>query len=422
MIERLRFLEKAQWWSKESIFNYRDSALRELITVAYEEVPFYHRLMDAASVKSSDIRTLDDLCKIPVVTKDMLRLGYPHLTTRDTGQKTHESYTSGSTGKNFCVRLDEQTVGRYRASFLLALGWAGWHLGEPHVQTGITLNRNAERKLKDWLLRCHYISATHLDDRSLDTTLDLIEKYSIKHLWGFPGSLYFLSLRAIENGWNRPLRSIVTWGDNLLPYYRIIIEKAFRTRVHDTYGCQEGMQIAAQCGHGDHYHIHSLDVIVEYLDDEGKPVAPGEPGSLILTRLHPGPMPLIRYQVGDIGVSNNGVPCVCGRGFELLQSIQGRDTDIVITPTGNRLIVHFFTGVLEHFTEVDTFQVIQEDLESIVLRIVPTRTFSEETAGAIVAALKQQGTGDLVINVECVQEIPFTPGGKRRFIISTLNG
>ena len=223
----------------------------------------------------------------------------------------------------------------------------------------------------------------------------------------------------MECGWNRPMRSIVTWGDTLYTHYRNTIEKAFKTRVVDTYGCSEGMNISAQCGVGSSYHLHTLDVIVEYLDDSGVPVSPRQSGNIIVTRLHPGPMPLIRYKVGDVGIAGDPRMCACGRGYDVMQSIQGRDTDIVITPSGNRLIVHFFTGVLEHFEEIDSFQVIQEELDSIVVRIVPAGEFSIATRRRIVESLKEKGA-DLNIELELVQDMPLPPSGKRRFIISHL--
>lgn len=419
MMKRLRFLEEAQWWDADRLHAYRDRSLIALIRVAYHEVPFYRQLMDEAGVKPDDICGPGDLYKLPVVTKDMLRQGYPHQTTRPTGWKTFEDCTSGSTGANFWVRKDTETAGWCRASFTLALEWAGWQLGEPHLQTGMTLSRSLEKRLKDVILRCHYVSAFDLRDESLDISLDLLERYAIQHLWGYPGSLYFLARRALQKGWNRQLRSIVTWGDTLYPHYRQTIELAFRTPVSDTYGCNEGIQVSAQCDHGA-YHIHTLDVVVEYLDDDECPVLPGQPGNLILTRLHPGPMPLIRYRVGDVGVAGNAELCDCGRGFDLMESIQGRDTDVIITPSGNRLIVHFFTGILEHFTEIDSFQVIQDTLDSMTVRVVPTRQFSEEAIDRIISALKEKGASDMDIQLELVDAIPLPPSGKRRFVISEL--
>src|SRR5262249_27147324 len=129
--------------------------------------------------------------------------------------------------------------------------------------------------------------------------------------------------------------------------------------------------------------------------------------------------PLIRYRVGDVGIAGNGRRCSCGRGYDLMGSIQGRDTDVVITPAGNRLIVHFFTGILEHFSEIESFQVVQESMESMVIRIVPTQQFSEESSDRIVAALQEKGATGLRIKIELVNQIPLTPGGKRRFVISS---
>ena len=419
MMSRLRFLEKAQWWNPPRLDELRKSALQSLIRTAYQEVPFYSDLMQKSRVRPEDVVTPEDLRKIPIVTKKMLRSAYPHLTTRVTGGKVYESCSSGSTGENFCVKEDAETAGWYRASFLLALQWTGWRIGESHVQTGMTLHRSIDKRLKDRVLRCNYVSAYDLSDSKLDQTLEILERKRISHLWGYPGSLYYLAQRARKKGWNRSLRSIVTWGDNLYSRYRREIEAAFGTRVYDTYGCGEGIHIAAQCGAQNTYHTHDLDVIVECVDDDGRAVPPGETGHLLLTRLHPGPMPLIRYQVGDLGIMGDKL-CECGRGYGVMHSIEGRDTDVVITPQGNRLIVHFFTGVLEHFSEIETFQVSQQKVDSITLRVVPTKNFGESTARRIVAKLQERGAGDLRIDIELVDHLPLAPSGKRRFVISDM--
>lgn len=421
LITRLRFLEQAQWWEPSQLEEYRDRAVKRLINVAYDEVPVYRESMSGAGITPRDVRSLDDLPKMPIATKQMLRSAYPDRTVRKTRQRTYEVSSSGSTGTNFLVREDLETAGFHRAALLLALQWSGWTIGDPHLQTGITPKRSLDRQLKDTLLRCHYVSAYDLSDSALDAALDLMERHHIEHLWGYPGSLYFLAQRAATRGWNRPLRGIVTWGDNLYAHYRRVIERAFKSRMFDTYGCGEGMQIAAQCGSANTYHIHAVDVIVECVNDNGAPVAAGELGNIIVTRLHPGPMPLIRYQLGDVGVMGGGRLCECGRGYEVMESIQGRDTDVVITPSGNRLIVHFFTGILEHFPEIDCFQIRQERAGSIALRIVPASGFSNDAVSRIVSKLQENGAADLNIEVEIVPEIPLTPSGKRRFVIANPN-
>jgi phenylacetate-CoA ligase len=412
MMPRLQHLREAQWWNLEQVEEAREGQLRKLLAVAFAEVPFYRSLYGDVAVPT----TLEDL---PIATKSALRAGYPHSTTRSTKQRYYESCSSGSTGANFCVREDPETGGRHRACLLLALEWAGYRLGEPHLQIGITPQRGLIKTIKDRALRCTYLSAFDLSDEALDRGLDCMDRRRIRYIQGYPGALYHLARRARQTGWNRPLRGTVTWGDTLYAHYRETIERAFGAPVFDTYGVGEGMQISAQCEERGLYHIHALDVIVECVDAEGRAVPLGQSGHLLLTRLHPGPMPLIRYRIGDLGVISKH-SCPCGRGFPSMESIQGRDTDVVITPSGNRLIVHFFTGILSRFSEVESFQVIQENADAIVVRVVPSTGFSKETVSRIVAVLQEKAP-ELDVHVEPVEEISVAASGKRRFVINTLS-
>ena len=131
-------------------------------------------------------------------------------------------------------------------------------------------------------------------------------------------------------------------------------------------------------------------------------------------------MPLIRYAVGDSGVALPGRQCPCGRGFEVMEGIQGRSGDVVVTPSGNRLIVHFFTGILEHFQEIANFQVVQEERDRIVVRIVSGPGFSAATPGAVRSRLGAHGLTDMTIDVDVVAEIPRPRSNKHRFILSRV--
>jgi len=419
MMARLALLRQAQWWDAARLIAHRDGALRQVVRTVYDQVPYYKQAFDDARVRPDDVRTAADLQRLPLLTKTILRAHPIEQFTRPTGQSTYDSCSSGSTGAPLCVREDADTAGWYRASFMLALDWMGWTPGLPHLQTGMSLKRSRGRWLKDVMLRCHYVSAYDLTDAHLDSILDRMEKHKIDFLMGYPGSLYYLARRAAQRGWSRPLIGAATWGDNLYAHYRQAIERAFQTRVTDTYGIGEGVQVAAQCGQGMHYHIHSLDTIVEYLDDAGAPVPIGQVGNLVVTRLHAGPMPLIRYQVGDIGISGGWRRCACGRGFEIMESVQGRDTDVITTPSGNRLIVHFFTGILEYFPQIEVFQVRQEQPDAVRLLIVPTADYTAAIGETILSQLREMGA-DIAIAIELVDAIPTAASGKRRFVINTL--
>lgn len=125
MMRRLRFLEQAQWWPIERLLEERNRRLAALLSTVHREVPFYRDMMDAAKVRPEDIRTPADLVRLPVVDKTALRENYPDRLVRNTSSRAYESCTSGSTGAAFWFRLDRETFGICRASFLLALQWAG---------------------------------------------------------------------------------------------------------------------------------------------------------------------------------------------------------------------------------------------------------------------------------------------------------
>lgn len=419
MMKRLAFLEEAQWWDREKVLAEQRRLLQNTIAVAYRDIPYYREQMQALGLSPGDIRGPEDLARLPINEKSMLRPRYPKDLTRDTGGKTWENSSSGSTGKNFIVLCDQETAGTYRADFLLALKWAGWQFGEPHMQSGGNPGRSPLRKLKDKLLGTHYVSLFHTTTEHYPDMLSVLKNDGVRHLWGYPSFLNQFAAWVLRENAATTLKSVVTWGDNLFPHYRANLEKAFGVRVHDTYGCGEGIQISAQCGHEGNYHLHDLDTVVEIVDDQGNPVPAGTRGHIILTRLHPGPMPLIRYRVGDLGILSDD-PCPCGRGFTVMKKIEGRDTDVILTTAGEPIIVHVFTGLFEYFHEVDQFQVHQPEHGRIIVRIKPYGPYGPENTERIVQKLRENGLADLQIDVEIVDEIPTTASGKRRFVTSDI--
>jgi phenylacetate-CoA ligase len=413
--------EKSQWWDRERLKEYQDLLIQDALKIAYAETPFYKELFDMHGVNIKNIRGANDLCLLPAVSKDLLRGAYPDKCTRSTNRPWHEYCTSGSSGKPFAVRVDSNSMSMARALMLLRATYSGWNIGDPFLQTGMTLNRGCIKKAKDILMRVRYVSAFNLSDKILDDYLALIEDEKLDYVMGYAGSLFCLAERAGNVGFNRPLKGFVSWGDNLYAHYRMKIENAFHCRVTDTYGCGEGIQVAAQCGENNGaYHIFMPHVAVEIVDENGFPVKPGEVGNILLTRLDAGTMPLIRYKIGDIGRKSSDDSCSCGRGLEMLTKIEGRDTDIIVTPNGNRLIVHFFTGIFEYYQTIDTFKVIQEKPDAIIVEIVPKQDFRKEDWESLKREILEKGDPDLEIDLRIVEEIPPEKSNKRRFVVSKL--
>lgn len=417
MMQRLRFLRNAQWWSREALVGHRDRLLRRVVRTAYRETPFYRRLWDAEGVDVESIRTVADLERLPIVNKSMLRAAYPDEITRTTSSAAYEVQTSGSSGEPFRLLEDAETAGWYRATLLLQLQWAGYRAGDRHLQIGMNPVRDLPRRVKDAVLGCHYMAASRLTDCDLDAALATVEAKQIDHVWGYPCAIGMLAQRALATGAGRSLRSVVTWGDSLQHRCRDLVAEAFGTRILDTYGCCEGMHIAAQCSRRNLYHVHMLDVVAELLDDRLYPVADGESGHFIVTRLHAGAMPLIRYRIGDLGVKSLE-RCPCGRETEMVREISGRDADAITTPDGNRLVVNFFTTSMKRFDEIDAFQIVQTDASSLTIRVTARDRLSPTTPQRIVDWLRTTEVAGMDLKVVVVPEIPLTRGGKRRLVVN----
>jgi len=415
------FFRESQWWPHEKLFEFQNTRLRQTLQTAYSEVPFYRERFDRCGIRVDEISTRRDLPRVPMATKDDLRGAYPDRCVRKSRYPTREFFTSGSSGRPFAVKVDSFTLSEARALMLLRATFSGWNIGDPFLQTGMSLDRGLVRWAKDLLLGVQYVSAFDLSDAVLDRYLSIIEARRLRFVMGYPGSIFFLARRAKQLGFNHRLRGIVCWGDNLQRHYRNEMEKVFGCLVTDTYGCGEGIQVAAQCGEtSGAYHVFMPHVIVEVVDESGAPVPTGTPGTILLTRLDAGAMPLVRYRVGDMGRMQDGAPCPCGRGLETMAGIDGRDTDVVITPRGNRLIVHFFSGIFEYFPSIDTFRVTQDRPEAIHVEIVPRADFSMAHWEKIKKEILVKGDPDLKIEMALVHEIKKDLSNKRRFVVSNL--
>lgn len=226
---------------------------------------------------------------------------------------------------------------------------------------------------------------------------------------------------AKESGINDiHFEAAVSWGDKLFPHYKELIEKQFRTRVFDTYGCSEGLMIAGECAEGK-MHIMTSQVYIEIVDEEGNEVPPGTLGRVLATRLDNFAMPLIRYYIGDLAiVADPEKRCGCGKPYPMLEKVIGRDTDIVKTRSGRSMIVHFFTGIFEFYPEIKQFRVIQRDLDSMEIEYVKDTGFHNSILDKVTKDIENHLGETFPVKFSEVESIPDTPSGKPQIIQSFI--
>ncbi len=411
----IKQLRKIITQSEQEIIDFQKLKLNEVLQNASASSPHYQNL----NIEIDSTEILQSLKKFPVLEKSVLREQIDNLITVDK-QKLIKNSTSGSTGvqTNVYVTKDEQS--QYRAAQTIWWQWAGFKIGEPILQTGLATGRSIEKRLKDFFFKTYYLFAFGLTKENV-TEAFIWSKKKKPFLGGYASSLYVLSQLAEENNVSIKFKSAISWGDKLFDHYKKNIEKVFDCKIYETYGAGEGLMIASQKDL-DFMYIMSPCVYVEILDDAGNDVADGEMGHVVVTSLIHKAMPLIRYKLGDLAIKlpRSEYPSHRELQLPILEKVVGRETDIVRTPSGKRLIVHSFTGVFEYFPSVKQFCVIQSNLSGIVIEYIRGVDFEISVLDIIQNELLKFIAEDFLIEFKEVVNILPTKSGKPQIIISNL--
>jgi phenylacetate-CoA ligase len=381
--------------------------------------------MTQAGLTPADIQTTDDLVKLPIVDKYVLTNNYPdyirdHSIPQD--QLIHAA-SSGSTGERLHYWTTKGQKAKKWAGLFRWWEMVGYEFGKPYATFRLTPNRGflgwpILEKLEWGMLRHVWLSAGELTDDILYEYVQRLQKAKPVMLRSYASTVYYLARRMLDLGLNVYVPSILTTGETLTPNMRAVIEEAFAPGVvYNEYG-GDGMQIAAECELHNGMHINAETIFIEIVRD-GERVPAGELGEIVLTNLEATATPFIRYNIKDVG-SLMAEPCACGRGLPRLGHLEGRLTDMFVTPDGHWLTVHQFSGFFEHIQAVKAFQVIQKAMDSILIKLVVDEHFSQADHQRIVDTFRQYLGPNNHFELEFVDEIPLTPSGKRRFFISEV--
>ncbi|MGH9650354.1 MAG: phenylacetate--CoA ligase family protein [Terriglobales bacterium] len=211
----------------------------------------------------------------------------------------------------------------------------------------------------------------------VDAQLEWLARQQPDYLLCYPSTLAELAGRSLTRGQRMPrLREVRTISEVLTPEIRELCEQAWGVPVTDTYSSQEVGQIALQCPAGTLYHVQSEALVVEVLDEEGRPCGPGELGRVVITTLHNFAMPLVRYDIGDY--AEIGSPCACGRGLPVLARIAGRARNLLVLADGRRYWPRLGSRNFVEVAPVLQAQYVQKDFDLIEVRLVVAQPLGRE--------------------------------------------
>lgn len=412
-------------WPADRWHAYQVERVAPLLHRAATRVPYYREAWRARRA-AGDHSSWDELANWPVLRKDDVRMASRALIADDVStSRLFKVNTSGTSGTPLTLwRSRRSTIAWYALFEARTRRWYGVDRHMPWALLGgqvVVPPEQAQPPFWVWntALRQLYLSSLHLNERNVAAYLDALGRHGIAYLYGYASSMAWLARLALDAGVPIPqLKVAVSNAEPLHDHQRRVIAEAFRCPVRDTYGMVESVAAASECHEGG-MHVWPDAGLVEVFDEADRGVPTGVAGRLICTGLLNDVMPLIRYDVGDRAALADVTdePDGCGRRLPLLERIEGRVSDNLVTRDGRRV---FWINPVFYDLAVREAQVVQESLDRVVVSVVVDDGWNAADEDTIAQRLGQRLAGVNVV-VRRVRAIPRGANGKFRPVVNLVD-
>jgi phenylacetate-CoA ligase len=391
--------------------------LKRICQHARTHVPFYRKWFEDCGCDPDRMDTFDHWRKLPALDKQLVRQNLDRMRSNNADSLGAVwCQTSGSTGTAMRFLLDRSVNA---AAF--ALFWRAWSLAPGWFPGRLQATLSGYAK-GQWSYqpktRILALSSFHLSPAVAREFHKLLLQYRPVFLRGYPSSLYLFGKLLEESKLELEFPVIFSGAETLLPYQREFIESFFKARVIDHYTHWERTASIRQCSHG---RLHAEDDFGfhEIVLEDGTPAPPGKPGRLICTSLYNLAMPLIRYDTRDVAVWSGESSCPCGSQFPIVERIEGRIEDVIVTPEGRR--VGRLDAAFKYSPNILLAQIVQDSVQQIAVSVVCGPTYNErEDEKPLLRELRARLGEQIRIDLKKVDDLPRTPMGKLRFVVSRL--
>ena len=418
----VEFLRKSQYLPDEEIKKYRDEQALNFINEAIKSTPYYQQ-----DKRYHPVSSVSEISGLPALKKEEVRQNQEQLCVSNLKKIPHTwAHTSGTSGKSLIFPLSLDCFRREYAFRALHYEWGGVRLygRQPfafcagHPVTYQERNRPPfwiYDRVNNWLL----LSSYHLSAQNLPHYIRELDHFTPLLLGGYPSSIYILALAYRKSGTGKFRPKVVfTSSETLLDYQRKTIEETFGAIVLNWYGNSEMVANIVECEHGE-LHLKHEHSYVEVLGNHDQPCKPGETGRLVCTGYGNTAFPLIRYDIGDsVTISSQQQP-KCGRSGLLIDRIEGRNEDYILTPDGR--IVGRLDHLFKDSRNVKEAQLLQETAGELVLRIVKLPEYTVADEEVITKEARLRLGNAITMRFEYCDKIERTANGKFRFIVSGID-
>jgi phenylacetate-CoA ligase len=425
-VEIRRRLEQQERWPRERLGAWRGERLRAFLASIDRDVPHFTRQFAARGFDPAKVKSVADLQRLPRMDKATIRDAGESL--KAAGARGLKRYnTGGSSGEplRFWIGRDRRShdVGaKWRVT-----RWWGVDIGDPEIVLwGSPIELGAQDRVKRWrdaMLRTRLLPAFDMSEAKLDAFVATIREVRPAMLFGYPSALHLLAEHARARGQRMDdlgIRVAFVTSERLYEHQRSAIATTFGCAVANGYGARDAGFIAHECPAGG-MHVQAEDVIIEICDDDGRQVAVGQPGEIVVTHLATHDFPFVRYRTGDVGVLSDEA-CACGRTLPLLGEIQGRSTDFVLAADGTVMHGLALIYTVRDLPGVRKFRIVQHTTTRTDVEIVAGPEFDPASEARIRRDFAARLGDGVAVRIALVDDIAPERSGKYRYVVSHVAG
>lgn len=373
-------LDRTQWLDRAEIEAGQHRQLAALATHFAGNSPVFRARLQASGIEARDLGTAQGLAALAPLTRQQAQAKDPPIFL-DKVPQGHEPLnkvnTSGSTGEPVIVMRTAVTQLYWLALTLRYHLWAEPDFSGRICAIRAHLKKHGEKTNWGAPVSLFFRTGEGLVvnmESDIAAQLDALESFRPDSLVVYPSNLVALLDEMAARGVDLPgLKRLRTVGENVSEGLRERVGELGKT-LYDCYSSEEAGYIALQCPDSGLYHVMSESVIVEVVDDEGRPCAEGQAGRVLVTDIQNYATPVIRYEIRDH--AEPGPPCSCGRGLPTLRRILGRERNMMVKPDGTR---HWPLTGYKRFREVAPvmqYQFRQHAPDRIEVRLVAERALA----------------------------------------------
>ena len=414
-----RRIEKMASWSPEQIQAWQEEKLHALIEHVYNHTKYYRRVMDERGLKPLDIRTAEDLQKLPIINKEIANAHFDEIVPDNLSLfRYRKGKTGGTTGEPMYYYCDEDTWGYVTAAKVYYWRSYGYQYGEPFAAMGsaslFAKKPSLVRRIYDKIRNEVPMNTVNLTDELCEKYISIIREKKIRYIYGYAASIYIFTRYIATHGIDlKQIEGVFTTSENLTDEYRKLIEETYECKVRDCYGARDAGITAYETDY--HHYEVGYNVIAEVIN----PIEENT-GTLLSTNLLNYTFPLIRYQFGDEVELAPAGESTAYNG-QVIKRVIGRTSDVMRLENGHNMTATGFSMIMKHY-DVKAFSFNKTGVNEVTLTIErDTAKYTESQETEIKQAIYLYIGVDAKLNIEYIDHFEPLKNGKRRYFMNNLS-